>query len=72
MPFDTCRSCGKPIETFHAKVHAVRGYEETAGGSTRMLRKQRLDGYVWHKTCWERLVHRRDGTGPQLEMESGA
>jgi hypothetical protein len=61
------KDCGRPVEEHQDRIYAIRGYERTrsAGGTNHVLRKERLDGWVWHFYCWERAVKRRDRTGVQ-------
>jgi hypothetical protein len=62
--------CSKPIMNHQTKVYAVRGYEETrsGGGQNHVLEKERIDGYVWHRHCWDIAIARRKGTGKQLTL----
>lgn len=64
---DLCRSCGQPIERYHEQVYAIQGYEErrSGGGAHHVLEKQRLDGWTWHKRCWESVMRRHQGRGEQ-------
>jgi hypothetical protein len=67
---DLCRSCGNPIYDYDTRIHAIQGYEESrkGGGTNHVLNKQRLDGWIWHKGCWQDLMRRRRGHGEQLQI----
>jgi hypothetical protein len=67
---DICRICKRPIASHERRIYAVVGYEESreGGGQNHVVRKQRLDGMVWHKPCWETAVRRKEGRGEQLEF----
>lgn len=65
-----CRICGGAILSHHRRIYAIVGYEETreGGGQNHVIRKQRLDGMVWHRHCWEAAVRRKEARGEQLQM----
>lgn len=66
--------CSNPeIHDYQTRVYAVRGYEETRtqGGQNHVLRKERVDGWVWHRHCWETVMHHHDGTGKQSSLFDG-
>jgi hypothetical protein len=67
---DLCRSCGQPIYDYDTRIHAIQGYEESRkqGGTNHVLRKQRIDGMVWHKGCFEAILRKKRGHGDQLEL----
>lgn len=68
---DLCRACGEPIYDYDTRVHAIQGYEESrkGGGTNHVLHKKRLDGWIWHKGCFETLMRRRRGYGEQTGMK---
>lgn len=70
---DLCRSCHEPIYDYMSKVFAIQGYEEMRkrGGQNHVLHKERLDGWVWHKTCWEEIMRKRKGHGEQMQLGGG-
>jgi hypothetical protein len=67
---DYCRRCHQPINAGSGRVYAIRGYEETraGGGQNHVLEKERLDGWVWHRHCWDIAMRKRKGHGVQLEL----
>ena len=67
---DVCRRCHLPIEPTHGKVYAIQGYEEVraGGGQNHVLEKRRLDGWVWHRTCWDVSMRKAKREGVQLRM----
>lgn len=74
MRADLCRRCGNPIYTYEPRVYAIVGYEESRrqGGANHVLLKQRQDGKVWHKACWEDAIKERERrrNGEQLGLLS--
>jgi hypothetical protein len=62
-----CGHCHRTVFEHDDRVYAIQGYERVrhGGGQNHVLRKQRVDGYVWHYRCWESAVRRRDGLGIQ-------
>lgn len=70
MARDLCRSCGEPIYDYMPRVFAIQGYEETRkqGGQNHVLMKKRLDGWVWHRSCWDLVMKRHRGHGEQTEL----
>lgn len=59
--------CGKPVLESDTRMYPIRGFEETraGGGQNHVWRKERIDGWVWHRHCWEMVIRRHDGGGPQ-------
>jgi hypothetical protein len=58
---------GGVVHTHEAAVYPIRGYETTrsGGGQNHVLRKQRVDGWVWHKQCFDQVMRRKDGGAEQ-------
>lgn len=69
-PIGNCRDCNRPIAENETAVYPIQGYEVTrsGGGQNHVLRKTRVDGWVWHKACWDSLMKRRDLSGIQQSL----
>lgn len=64
-----CCLCEKLVKGSEAAVFEIKGYEEvrSGGGQNHVLRKERLDGRIWHKFCWSEMIREQDG-GSQMTL----
>jgi hypothetical protein len=58
-----CKECGRSVSATETAVYPVQGYEVTrgGGGQNHVLHKTRVDGYVWHKPCFDVVMMRKQG-----------
>lgn len=65
-----CVECNQAVEGFAPAIYEITGFEEerSEGGTNHVLDRQRVDGRVWHRPCFEDWRRKRDGRGQQASL----
>jgi hypothetical protein len=72
-PKGICVECGRVVSREQAGVWQVRGFSSDrgaskGGGMNHIREVERIDGRVWHETCWDVWLRRVRGRGIQGAM----
>lgn len=66
-PKGTCVECCRTVGRSQTAVWEVRGYERDrgGGGTNHLIERARVDGRVWHSSCFDSWLRRARGQGVQ-------
>lgn len=66
-PKGICVECGREIPFDHYGVREVTGYvdERRSGGANAVREIKRIDGRIWHSSCFARWLRKFNEQGEQ-------